>query len=136
MKTGRIEDVPNGGVGWKSAVASMASKGYIGPDYRMRPSLLNYWRGSIVRDCTGPFMEEVEDLLRLNLCYNWLLGDYGPIDDPTITRNNVFNLYEEIIGFRPHPWYITNKIMVGKELKFWDHVINGEKRRNPLMIKE
>jgi len=127
---GKVDEVPNGGIGWVQQCNHLSRKGYITDNYMLVPSKTH--RGYL-RTATSPYGRHIEEMLRLNMLFNWLLGEFGPVDDFTITRENVLNMYEDLLGFPVQGVDIIERMMVGKELKFWDHILNGDKRKNPLV---
>lgn len=118
----------------QSTLGHMARAGYILPNYMFSPPHRQH--GFLFKTVASPFSQDVQDLLRVNMLFNWLLGEYGPVDDFTISKADVENVYEEVLGFPFHAALISNRVVIGKELKFWDHVLNGEKRKRPLKIKD
>jgi len=104
--------------------------GHLLPNYMFTPPHRQH--GILYKTVAGPGAQEFQELLRTNMLFNWLTGEYGPIDDFTITKGDVENMYEEIIGFPLVHHLIHNGMVVGKELKFWDHMLNGDKRVLPL----
>jgi len=112
----------------------MARSGYLLPNYMFTPPHRQH--GYLFKTIANPSAQDRQELLRTNMVFNWLLGEYGPIDDFTITKSHVEDMYEEVIGF-PVAFYLpTHSIIVGKELKFWDHILNGAQRKKPLKIPD
>jgi hypothetical protein len=131
MKMGRVTP-PCSDV--QSTLGYFARSGYILPTYMFTPPHRQH--GFLFKTVASEHAQDLQDLLRTNLLFNWLLGDYGPIDDFTISRGDVEDVFEEIVGYPVDTRLIPTRIIVGKELKFWDHILNGEARRRPLKIKE
>lgn len=120
-----------------SSLGYMARSGYLLPNYMFTPPHRQH--GYLFKTIANPAAQNTQELLRTNMVFNWLLGEYGPIDDFTITKSHVEDMYDEVIGFpssftaRELP---NHRIIIGKELKFWDHILNGEKRKKPLKIPD
>lgn len=133
FRMGYIQQMPDGGCNWISVCRKACRNGVIGENYLTVSHMHRPSRGTLMSHIqSSPFMRICEELLRLNLTYKWLKGDFGTIDDFTITRETVEEIYSEIMGFPiVNRDYIIDKIIVGKELKFWDHVQFGESRTKP-----
>lgn len=79
----------------------------------------------VVRPTTGfaffenSYLRGLYELLHTNVIFNWLSGDYGPIDDPLITRDKISMIWRELPqnGFFLAR-YITN-YYVDQEWDFW-----------------
>lgn len=118
----------------ESTLGYMARSGYVLPHYMFTPPHRQH--GYLFKTVASDFAQETQELLRVNMLFNWLLGEYGRLDDFIITKSHVEDMFEEVSGFPINSRLINNKVIVGKELKFWDHVLNGDKRVRPLRIPE
>jgi hypothetical protein len=92
--------------------------------------------GYLYKTIASEHARDSQELLRTNMLFNWLLGTYGPVDDFTISRGDIEDVFEEIVGYPVDTRLINVRLIIGKELKYWDHILNGESRRRPLKIKE
>lgn len=74
------------------------------------------------------YLRQLYDQLHVNVLYSWLRDDLGPIDDPLITRDMLWNMWKDmnIHGFFTVA-YIT-EYYVDKELNFWHEVIQSPNR--------
>lgn len=118
----------------QSTLGYFARSGYVLPTYMFTPPHRQH--GFLFKTIASDHAQDVQDLLRTSMLFNWLTGTYGPVDDFTISRGDVEDIYEEIVGYPVDTRLIPVRLIVGKELKFWDHILNGEARRRPLKIKE
>lgn len=116
-----------------STLSYYGRAGWLLPTYMFTAPTKN--RGFLYTTISSDYAQETQDLLRLNMLYNWLLGDYGPLDDFTITKSNIEDLYEEIGGFPLFFGLTQHRLVIGKELKFWDHILNGDERKSPIKIE-
>lgn len=109
-----------------------AKTGHILPSYMFTPPHRQH--GFLFKALANPSAQETQEDLRTNMLFMWLLGDFGPIDDFVITRSHVQDVFEAILGYQPDPHLLNFKIVVDKELKYWEHILLGEKRKSPLKI--
>lgn len=105
---------------------------HLQPNYMFTPPHRQH--GILYKTIAASYCQEIQERLRTNMLFNWLLGEYGPIDDFVITKSHVENMFEELWGFPINYGLISNQLIIGKELKYWDHILNGENRRKPLKV--
>lgn len=69
------------------------------------------------------YLKQLYEQLHTNVLYSWLRGDLGPIDDPVVSRDYLWNLWRDmnVNGFFTVA-YIT-EYYVDKEIDFWHRVI-------------
>lgn len=74
----------------------------------------------------SPYLLELYDQLHTNVLYAWLHGDLGDFDNPTITRDYVFNMWRDM---SVHAFFTSAYVMehyVEKEIIFWKNMFpNG-----------
>jgi len=117
-----------------STLGYFARASYLLPSYMFIPP--NRQHSAFYKAASCENSQALQDLLRTNMLFNWMRGDYGPIDDFTISAFDIENVIEEMTGHPIDKRFPTIRLIVGKELKYWDHILNGDKRRKPLKIKE
>lgn len=88
----------------------------------------------------NPFLVEMETLLRVNMLFSWLRGDFGPLDDFKITTADIIDVWTELLGvaFYPHGVMFPSRLRfyINKEKEFWDEVLTGDYRVFPTPPKK
>jgi len=112
--------------------------GWLTRAYLIHHAIVPFECGTIM--ARNPFLVEMETLLRVNMLYNWLRGDYGPLDDFTITTTDVIDVWVELLGvaFYPHGVMFPSRLRfyTNKEKEFWDEVKSGDYRVFPPASKK
>lgn len=114
-----------------------AKMSYVLPSYMFTPPHRQH--GYFYKSIASEAAQDTQNLLRVNMLFKWLCGDFGPIDDAFISKTDMEDLYRDMWisrGVLFSGLMHNERVIIGKELKFWDHVLNGDKRRKPLKIKE
>lgn len=87
-----------------------------------------------------PFLAEMESLLRVNMLFNWISGDYGPIDDFKVTHEHILECWVELLGDSFYPFGVflisSLRLFTMKEMDFWDEMRTGDYRVFPSATKK
>jgi len=87
-----------------------------------------------------PFLAEMESLLRVNMLFNWLSGDYGPIDDIRILHEHILEVWVDLLGesFYPYGVFLISslRLFTQKEWDFWQEMKTGDYRVFPSATKK
>lgn len=80
------------------------------------------------------FYAEMEDLLRVNMLYHWMVGDFGPIDRPVVRRTDVERIYQSLCLKKPkrfgktfiYEFFPRAPLLIKKEHAFWVQMKDGK----------
>jgi len=112
--------------------------GWLTKAYLIHHSVIPYSGANVM--VRNPFLIEMETLLRVNMLFNWIRGDYGPWDDFSITMADITDVWVDIMGvpFYPHGFFYDSrlKFYLLKEKTFWDEMKTGDYRIVPAPLKK
>jgi len=112
--------------------------GWLTRAYLIHHGIVPYMCGTIM--ARNPFLIEMETLLRVTMLFSWIRGDYGHLDNATISYNDIAEVWVDLVGvaFYPHGvmFPTTLKFYVQKEFDFWQEVISGDYRMMPKPSKK
>lgn len=75
------------------------------------------------RGVIDPFIIESEENLRTTMLFKWLQGEFGPVDDPKISNEDIRKIWEKLMeNSVEYRFYYSTKFYVDKEIAFWNRM--------------
>jgi hypothetical protein len=71
----------------------------------------------------NPYLNTLEDRLRATMMFQWIRGDFGPVDTPTVAQEQIESVWMSLIDhafFGRHGSVMT--FYVEREVEFWNNL--------------